>query len=662
MYRVFSSPAARHDAIQQVFDEVDDNVHSDELLQKLFESGEIEDSVNFSEKDGEEEFINNLRNNLTKPMSKIDAFIEYVLKKINEQWMTLLYAVFPFHQVQTLVLICLVQFISVSYMLQAIPVAAAFISFLAMAYFTLKMFHNKRNSSTKQRLKDAVRSLLGPSEQEGTIDNGVDLLFQTNNNWEPYLNFFISLSVFILSVGAAEKYLPHCSIFFVSSLFFAITTFTSLTDTTDKYALFAMIANLLSCLPILLSRMHYSIGSWRIWKPIIQFRISYFNVVLGIPSFCLLSIPILYSIIILRKGTWKESWQLIVPHIVCISWSDVAMTVLMIGWKNFGIFDVLFVLGAAFLFLYPSYSLTAGALLSAFLVTQFTRAIDFVFIIKALLTVLLLFSPFILSRLWKCIPSLDKFKNESRTGKWILAFIYLSSLLMAISFLYEGQLNFDPSADVTNMTWVQYDKHCSSASANNVKHQIECSQLKGTAINWKGTIQSVRVVNIDNSFETLLGYLPESLSQTLRCFYDSNRTDAYVSGGVRPNMCSLTEHNVYTFEVDVSGPYGERSLSSSKGQVVLLASHVFFEQLKLVDEGDVVRFVGFFDQYPIFRYPPKLKLLQLECLNCKQFNKHNNRQHRITNSKLRKSGIWHKIFDSFRFCFNFVFAPVVVIK
>uniref|UniRef100_A0A158QMY4 WC-rich domain-containing protein n=1 Tax=Haemonchus placei TaxID=6290 RepID=A0A158QMY4_HAEPC len=369
-----------------------------------------------------------------------------------------------------------------------------------------------------------------------------------------------------------------------------------------------------------LSRMHFAAGNWRIWRPLFQFKIGYLvaslgipslclmsipvvyflmaskrktwsealHVVaphimftyifpgylvasLGIPSLCLMSIPVVYFLMASKRKTWSEALHVVAPHIVCIAWSDVAMTLLMIGWKSFGFLDLILTSCVVSLLFFPT--LAAAVVVLSVVAMQIKSAIDIVSWAKVAITLIVLVSPFIVSKLYNFLSNRYKFSiapSSPEQRKWIMLGIYFTSLLMAISFLYEGQMSFDPAADYTNMTWFVYPVNL-----------IE--SFLGTAINWKGTVQSVRVVNIDNSFETLLGYLPESIGQTLRCFYDSNRTTADAEG-MRPNECSLTEHNVYTFEIDVSGPYGERMVSSAKGQLVLSASHVFYEMLQLVDE------------------------------------------------------------------------------
>lgn len=215
------------------------------------------------------------------------------------------------------------------------------------------------------------------------------------------------------------------------------------------------------------------------------------------------------------------------------------------------------------------------------------------------------------------------------------------------------------------MTWTEFDRNCAPSGMNLIQRQIECSQLKGTAIDWKGSVMSVRIIGIDNSFETLLDYLPDSIGQFLRCFYDTDSSDTAKSkiSGMKPNECSLTNHNQYTFEVEVTGPFGERSLSINKGQVYLVASHTFYEVLQLLDEGDVIRFVGYFDQYPVFKYPPKLRLMQLECIHCKTlYSIKDAKNLKFTTVKADHRKLWSRIFYSFKFMFNFLFAPLFTIN
>lgn len=55
-------------------------------------------------------------------------------------------------------------------------------------------------------------------------------------------------------------------------------------------------------------------------------------------------------------------------------------------------------------------------------------------------------------------------------------------------------------------------------------------------MDWKGSVQSIRVVRIDNSFETLLDYLPEVINQAIRCFYDLEISNTQHVTSLRLNL------------------------------------------------------------------------------------------------------------------------------
>jgi hypothetical protein len=107
-----------------------------------------------------------------------------------------------------------------------------------MAFYTLKMFHER--SIFRERIVWKKILNIFDKKEATAADWSFDV------RWEPYFSFFVALFFFLFCLGAAEKVIPNSVLFCGISTFFGALTFVAITDSTDKYAMVAIIANSIS--------------------------------------------------------------------------------------------------------------------------------------------------------------------------------------------------------------------------------------------------------------------------------------------------------------------------------------------------------------------------------------------------------------------------------
>ena len=122
--------------------------------------------------------------------------------------------------------------------------------------------------------------------------------------------------------------------------------------------------------------MKMGIGHWSIWKPFYKLRFSYLNVGISLPSLSLILVPLVYVMMLRLQNKNSDILRAIAPHIVCILWSDVAVTMWLIGYQYFTMSGVVLTGAMISLFVFPSY--IGGVLAIGVAFSQLKTAINMV--------------------------------------------------------------------------------------------------------------------------------------------------------------------------------------------------------------------------------------------------------------------------------------------
>uniref|UniRef100_A0A1I8B4B0 G_PROTEIN_RECEP_F1_2 domain-containing protein n=1 Tax=Meloidogyne hapla TaxID=6305 RepID=A0A1I8B4B0_MELHA len=324
----------------------------------------------------------------------------------------------------------------------------------------LHIFQNKSNNLSNDQGKN-FRENKEKEEELVESEEKIDEINEENllngrfyfDSFSPYLNFILSLFLFLFCIGISDKSVPNSMIFCGIALFFTGTCFVGLMA--DG-------------------------GDFSFWGSI---RLNF-----GLSSLALLVIPPILLTIALRRsrrypssnGFFISFLRSILPYIICLIWSNIAFTMILFGFKQFSITILLLAISLLSIIVLPSY--IGATLACGILFSHVKRTIDFITILKIAFTIFVFLLPLIIRKCYKIIVQKYKIKlfNFFNTKSvLILFFVYLLGSLAVISFLYQSPSSFDASSELTNLTWPQFENHCAMNGANQIHSQMHCSQMKG---------------------------------------------------------------------------------------------------------------------------------------------------------------------------------------
>ncbi|XP_024238462.2 wolframin-like [Oncorhynchus tshawytscha] len=609
------------------------------------------------------------------PLHALLEIKEHLIDWASRAGMQWLSALIPTHHVNALIFFFIISNLTIDFFIFLIPLLVFYLSFFSMVICTLRVFQNSKAWENFRALTDLL----------SRFEPGLDLeQAETNFVWthlEPYLYFLLSVVFVVFSFPVADKTWIPCSELATVALFFTVTSFLSLHASAELFARRALLTEVLSGVCALTQLLPESawflrvLGTTFVTVPLGE--MVALNV--GVP--CLLYGHLFYLLFRMAQlRGFRGTYLCLVPYMVCFVWCELCL-VLLHSSSTIGLIRTC-VGYLLFLFALPVLTLGLAAML-LFQVLQWFMALE---ITKMLVTLTVCAVPVVL-RLWTrfSLNPLVVARSLSRSSIVKLILVWLSAVvLFCWMYVYrsEGMKVYN-----STLTWPEYSNLCGPKAwkeYNMAQTQILCSHLEGHRVTWTGRFKYVRVTNIENGVQSVIGLLPVFVGDWMRCLYGEayplcdNTTDPSTPTAppqplpapqpppedplcklkkLAKHECHVKRFDRYKFEVTLGMPLERKSKNGTiiededaTKDIVLRASNEFGPMLLHLSAGSLVEFSTVLEgrlgsKWPVF------ELKAIHCLTCADARVPSGRQYKIEHDWRRSAQ------GALQFGFDFFFNP-----
>ncbi|CDQ71473.1 unnamed protein product [Oncorhynchus mykiss] len=609
------------------------------------------------------------------PLHALLEIKEHLIDWASRAGMQWLSALIPTHHVNALIFFFIISNLTIDFFIFLIPLLVFYLSFFSMVICTLRVFQNSKAWENFRALTDLL----------SRFEPGLDLeQAETNFVWthlEPYLYFLLSVVFVVFSFPVADKAWIPCSELATVALFFTVTSFLSLHASAELFARRALLTEVLSGVCALTQLLPESawflrvLGTTFVTVPLGE--MVALNV--GVP--CLLYGHLFYLLFRMAQlRGFRGTYLCLVPYMVCFVWCELCLALLHSS-STIGLIRTC-VGYLLFLFALPVLTLGLAAML-LFQVLQWFMALE---ITKMLVTLTVCAVPVVL-RLWTrfSLNPLGVARSLSRSSIVKLILVWLSAVvLFCWMYVYrsEGMKVYN-----STLTWPEYSNLCGPKAwkeYNMAQTQILCSHLEGHRVTWTGRFKYVRVTNIENGVQSVIGLLPVFVGDWMRCLYGEayplcdNTTDPSTPTAppqplpapqpppedplcklkkLAKHECHVKRFDRYKFEVTLGMPLERKSKNGTiiededaTKDIVLRASNEFGPMLLHLSAGSLVEFSTVLEgrlgsKWPVF------ELKAIHCLTCADARVPSGRQYKIEHDWRRSAQ------GALQFGFDFFFNP-----